>query len=381
MKPENRNPLDPMTTALHSRVDDAGAGPAVTPLYQSSAFRADSPYFYTRKDNPNCREFEQMIAILEGAQRALSVTTGMAAIHLAASLLRPGDALVVNRYIYGCSYRYCTRLADRRGIRLTMLDLTSPEGVDGIPGDAAMVLFETPTNPLLKTVNISAVAARAKSLNPSVIVVVDNTWATSLYQKPLRHGADISLHSATKFFSGHSDVMGGIILTDDPQIEAALRAERFYTGAILDPHSAWLLCRSMRTFQVRMRQHEKTTAILAEFLKGLPQVRTVYLPAVDGCQLTGYGGILFLDLREDLVKRYGEFARNLRLFDTGTGMACVTSMVAQPFTGSHASLSDDEKRQMGLGKSLVRLCFGMEDPDDLQVDLAQAFERMESMAS
>ena len=158
---------------------------------------------------------------------------------------------------------------------------------------------------------------------------------------------------ATKFFSGHSDVMGGIILTDDPQIEAALRAERFYTGAILDPHSAWLLCRSMRTFQVRMRQHEKTTAILAEFLKGLPQVRTVYLPAVDGCQLTGYGGILFLDLREDLVERYGEFARSLRLFDTGTGMACVTSMVAQPFTGSHASLSDDEKRQMDLGKSLA----------------------------
>lgn len=262
-----------------------------------------------------------------------------------------------------------------------MLDLTVPEDIDQMPNNVSMVVFETPTNPFLKTVDISAVASTAKSLNPSACVVVDNTWATPLYQKPLQHGADISVHSATKFFSGHNDVMGGMILTDNAQMADMLRTERFYTGAILDPHSAWLLCRSMQTFKIRMQQHEKTTAVMAKFLNELPQVKKAYLPEIDGSQLTGYGGILFFDLRDDLVEYYSEFANALKLFDTGTGMACVTSMVAQPFSGSHASLSEDEKARMGLGKGLVRLCFGMESTDPLKRDIVSAFEYIESIIS
>lgn len=372
---------DPITAALHCHVDNTQARPVVTPLYQNSAFRAGSPYFYTRKDNPNCREFENVVATIEGAQFSLSTTTGMAAVNLAASLLRPGDTLVVNKLIYGCSYRYFSRLAASRDIGLTVLDLTAPEQIDRIPDDVAMVVFETPTNPFLKTVDISAVSAKTRSVNPSARVVVDNTWATSLHQKPLTHGADISLHSATKFFSGHSDVMGGVVLTDDAEIAEELRGERFYTGAILDPHSAWLLCRSMQTFEIRMRQHRSTTAALSEFLNELPQVKTVHVPDVDGSQLTGYGGILFFDLRDDLGAHYDRFADALELFDTGTGMACVTSMVAQPFSGSHASLADEEKARMGIGKGLVRLCFGMEKADDLKRDLIQAFEHIESVSS
>jgi cystathionine gamma-lyase/cystathionine gamma-lyase/homocysteine desulfhydrase len=241
-----------------------------------------------------------------------------------------------------------------------------------------MVFFETPTNPFLKAVDIRAVSQAVKALNPEALVVVDNTWATSLFQHPLEHGADISLHSATKFFSGHSDVMGGILLTDRQDLEEACRSERFYSGAVLAPHSGWLLRRSMQTFPLRMEHHQQSTKEMVKFLGDLPQVTRVYYPEIDGRQLLGYGGIIFFDLRGDLVARYPDFIAQLKLFGTGTGMACVTSMVAQPYTGSHASMNDEEKAQMGLGRGTVRLCFGLERLVDLQKDVKAALEYIDT---
>jgi cystathionine gamma-lyase/cystathionine gamma-lyase/homocysteine desulfhydrase len=368
----------PVTEALHCRIDQTVARPTVTPLYQASAFSADSPYFYTRKANPNSEELEQALACLEQAAFGITATTGMTAISLVAALLRPGDHVVLGKFIYGCTFKFFQRLARSRGIRVTTLDLCRPEEIDRMPADVGLVFFETPTNPFLKTVSIAEVARRAKALNPSALVVVDNTWATPLFQRPLEHGADISLYSATKYFSGHSDVMGGALVLKRRDLADRLREERFYTGAILDPHSAWLLRRSLQTFALRMREHERVTAVLAEFLKGLPQIRRVHTPLVDGRQLLGYGGILFCDLREDLTERYDAFTRALRLFDTGTGMAAVTSMVARPCTGSHASLSGEEQSAMGIGPGLIRLCFGLEEVEDLKRDLRQALESLES---
>lgn len=370
-------PDHPTTAALHQKVDSSTARPVVTPLYQNSAFTADSTYFYTRKNNPNLEELERVVACLEEADHAVTATTGMAAVSLVSGFLAPGDHLVVNRLIYGCSYRFFQRLCGSRGLRLTVLDLSRSSELRKMPEDVRMVFFETPTNPFLESISIADVAERARVLNPAVLVVVDNTWATPLFQKPLEHGADVSLYSATKYFSGHSDVMGGVLVVKRDDLAESLREERFYSGAILDPHSAWLLRRSMQTFALRMREHERVTAILAEFLEGLPCITRVYRPSVDGRQLTGYGGILFCDLREDLVPRYLELTRALRLFDTGTGMACVTSMVAQPWSGSHASLTRDEKAAMGLDEGLIRLCFGLEDVEDLKHDLRQAFETIE----
>jgi cystathionine gamma-lyase/cystathionine gamma-lyase/homocysteine desulfhydrase len=172
--------------------------------------------------------------------------------------------------------------------------------------------------------------------------------------------------------SGHSDVMGGVLLTNRDDLADAFRQERFYSGAILDPYAAWLLRRSMQTFGVRLARQATTTAEMREFLAELPQVQNVYYPDVDGRQLRGYGGILFIELRPDLVPRYGELLSALRYFGSGTGMACVTSMIAQPYTGSHASMTDAEKEQMGLSRGLVRLCFGLEEPDDLRHDLREA---------
>ncbi len=369
---------DPLTTALHQKIDNSITRPVVTPLYQNSAFTADSPYFYTRLNNPNCEELEQVVACFEEASHAITVTTGMAAISLASRLLAPGDHVVLNSLIYGCTYKFFQRLSRSLNLKITVLDLSQPASLQKIPADVRMVFFETPTNPFLKSISISAVAQRAKALNPSSLIVVDNTWATPMFQKPLQHGADISLYSATKYFSGHSDVMGGVVVVDRQDLAEQLRDERFYSGAILDPHSAWLIRRSMQTFALRMQSHQDSTSLLAKWLESLPQIIRVYQPHVDGRQLTGYGGILFCDLRQDLVERYTEFAQALRLFDTGTAMACVTSMVAQPYSGSHASMSADEKAEMGLGKELIRLCFGLENIEDLKRDIQNALEKIDT---
>lgn len=369
---------DPLTAALHQKIDNSITRPVVTPLYQNSAFTADSPYFYTRLNNPNCEELEQVVACFEEASHGITVTTGMAAISLASRLLAPGDHVVLNSLIYGCTYKFFQRLSRSLNLKITVLDLSQPASLQKIPADVRMVFFETPTNPFLKSISISAVAQRAKALNPSSLIVVDNTWATPMFQKPLQHGADISLYSATKYFSGHSDVMGGVVVVDRQDLAEQLRDERFYSGAILDPHSAWLIRRSMQTFALRMQSHQDSTSLLAKWLESLPQITRVYQTHVDGRQLTGYGGILFCDLRQDLVERYTEFSQALRLFDTGTAMACVTSMVAQPYSGSHASMSADEKAEMGLGKELIRLCFGLENIEDLKRDIQNALEKIDT---
>lgn len=369
---------DRITRALRHRVATAEAKPAVTPLFQSSAFEAGSEYFYTRKDNPNVREFEEAVALLEEAAHGLAVSTGMMAITMAANLVPIGRRVIVHKHVYGCTLQHLQRLAAKGYFELSIADLMDPAELDGIGEDCGLVLFETPTNPFLYTIDIAKVSAAVHARSGDALVVVDNTWATPLFQQPLKLGADISLHSATKYLSGHSDVMGGVILTDDGALAAELRDERFYAGCGLDPHSAWLLRRSLLTYPTRMQAHADVTRDLVRFLEARPEVQEVCYPDVDGRQLLDYGCIVFFRLADTLADRYEDFRDALALFQTGTGMAAVTSMVAQPWSGSHASLSDADKRAMGLGPELVRLCFGLENPDDLRRDLAAAFDSLAS---
>ncbi|MBT4791789.1 MAG: PLP-dependent transferase [Halobacteriovoraceae bacterium] len=370
--------LSAQTIALHTKTPLEGADPSVTPIFQNSAFENTSPYFYTRKANPNSQEFEEVIKTFEEANHAISVTTGMTAISLVINLLDVGQTLVINKDIYGCSYKLFQRFVKKRKINLVILDLSVNENLVQIPNNADMILFETPTNPFLKTINIEKVSKVAKKDNPKCLIVVDNTWATPLFQKPLKHGADISLYSATKYFSGHSDVMGGIIVTDDTEIAETLREERFYGGAILAPYGAWLLRRSLQTLKLRMQEHQRITQDYVDFLRDIPQVKKIYFPQVDGHQLEAYGGILFFEFSDELIDPYPTFMSTLKLFGTGTGMACVTSMVAQPHSGSHASMNEAEKKEMGITPKLARLCFGFEDPEDIKNDLKLAFAALKS---
>jgi cystathionine beta-lyase/cystathionine gamma-synthase len=377
-KSEHATALRAETRALQTRIDGSGAAPAVTPLYLASAFAAGSPYFYSRKDNPNVAELEQVVAALEEAKYGVAVASGMAAVFAVSELVSPGDLVVVNRDLYGCSFKLWQRLAQRRNFRMVVLDLADPADRASIPDDVRIVFFETPTNPFLKTIPIQQVAATAKSRSRRALVVVDNTWATPLFQHPLALGADISLHSGTKYFSGHSDAMSGMLLTDREELNDEFRQQRFYGGAVLAPHTAWLTRRSLQTLGVRLRQQQRVTEVLCRFLKDQPQIQRVYQPDVDGIQLTGYGGIVFVALRADLTDQYATFAEALTLFGTGTAMAAVTSTVSQPYSGSHASLGADEKAAMGLHPGIVRLCFGLEDPVDLMADLQRGLAALDA---
>jgi cystathionine gamma-lyase / homocysteine desulfhydrase len=369
--------MDKVTQILHCRVDTDGSMPAVTPIFQNSAFRAGSQYFYSRKDNPNVKELEELFKILENSRYGLVSTTGMSSIFLILHLLPPNSSLVINQDMYGCSYKLCQKYAALFNINLHITDLSVKKNIDMLSGKFDMIFFETPTNPFLKTIDIAYVSNKVKSLNKQCLVVIDNTWATPLYQHPLQLGADIAMYSATKYFSGHSDVMGGVITTDNESIDKQLRDLRFYSGSIIEPQSAWLLRRSMQTFSLRMTEHSLTTVKIVDFLNTCPQIDKVYYPKIDAAQLTNYGTLIFYELKQNLQDKYQAFSKALTLFDTGTGMACVTSTVAQPYSGSHASLTELEKKEMGIGKGLVRMSFGLESPDDLIADIRQAFQVIE----
>lgn len=363
----------PTTAIIHHRTSCDDARPTVTPLFQSSAFNQGSPFFYTRKDNPNVAEFEECLGILEHADHAVAFATGMAALKACLELARHGSTIVLHSLVYGCTARLLDRVCSARGIALVVADIASEAFDFAALDDVGIVLFETPTNPFLRSVPIDRVARAVKAVHPDALVIVDNTWATPLFQKPLQHGADISVHSGTKYLSGHSDVMGGVVLTNSPGIANHLRDERFYSGAVLDPFAAWLLRRSLHTLGVRVARQSKTTKHLAQVLGQLSSIERVYFPEIDGDQLTGYAGIVFLQLGPDSPVDYQALAERLEFFGTGTGMACVSSMIAQPYNGSHASMTREEKAGIGLDEGLVRLCFGLEEPGDLEADLLSAF--------
>ena len=332
-----------------------------SPIFQTCAFRAGDPHFYIRSSHPNLREVEEI----------LTRSSGMAAIDACVNLLGSGEKLVIHSLIYGVSYRFLGDHCKRVGVRLAVADLSKPqESESALTADTRMVFLETPTNPFLKTVDIRDVARRVRRLCPRATIVVDNTWATPLFQNPLQLGADIAVYSCSKSFSGHNDLIAGAAVVKDLRLLAALRKRRLYAGAVPDPFSAWLLRRSLQTLDLRLERHVENTRRVANFLRRHPEVETVYFPCVDGRQLRNYGGMLFMRLKADRDGRKARrLAEALRFFDHGTSLGTVVSAVAIPYTGSHQSLTDQEKAEMGLDRGLIRLSIGVEAPEDLIADL------------
>ena len=362
------------TALVRYKHDYTEAKPVTTPIFQTSAFKSGDPYFYTRSGNPNFSELEEVLQQLDSAAQSVLFSSGMAAISASLSLLKPGDRLVVCELIYGCSYRLFSDYCEHLNIELVLADLTDPAVQDAVITPATnMVLFETPTNPFLKTIDIQRVSSLLHRLNPEGVVVVDNTWATPLYQKPLEFGADIAVYSGSKFFGGHSDVIIGAATTSSEKLGEKLKAYRFYQGSLPDPFSAWLVRRSMQTLGIRLERHRQSSQIVADYLRSHPCVTDVYLPEVDGKQLTAYGCLLFMHLAADNHDVVKKFMDALTLFDQGTPMASVASAVANPFYGSHLSMSAAEKERIGLDEFVVRLSIGLEEPEDLLADIDQAF--------
>mgnify|MGYP001587376006 CR=1 FL=1 len=368
------NDLRKETLLVRLKTEFAQANPVATPIFQTAAFRSGDPYFYTRNSNPNFCEVEDIFTRLDGGSGSVLFASGMGAIDAVLGLLKHGDKIVVHSLIYGCSYRFFTEYCAHHGIALAYTDLSDPALRDAaLDRNTKMVFFETPTNPFLRIVDIAEVVKAVKARSPEARVVVDNTWATPLFQNPLAWGADIAVYSCSKFFSGHSDIILGIATATDKTLVDALKKHRFYGGAVPDPFAAWLLRRSLQTLDVRMQRHVDNTRKVVEFLKAEPSVEEVYFPEIDGRQLRSYGGMIFLRLREDPDgTKADRFAGALRLFDRGTSMATVTSAVAIPYTGSHLSMTDEEKAKIGLKKSLVRLSIGIEASEDLIADIKSA---------
>jgi len=372
------------TLAIHAGQEpDSATGATITPVYQTVTFTHDAVdrhkgFAYSRTGNPTRAALETCLAALEGGRFALAYASGMAAVTGTMQVLSAGDHVVVADDLYGGSYRLFTRVLPRYAIRFSFVDATRPEEVaKAIEPSTRVVWIETPTNPLLRIVDVAACAQIARQ--HGALLVVDNTFATPYLQNPLALGAHVALHSTTKYIGGHSDVVGGAIVLDDEELYQKLKFAQNATGGVPGPWDAWLTLRGVKTLAVRMRQHEKGASRVAEQLRGRPEVASVYWPgfpdhpghAVAKRQMRGWGGIVTVDLAGGAAAARA-FCEGLELFSLGESLGGVESLVGYPWLMSHAAFPPEEKRRKGISEATVRLSVGLEDADDLCEDLDRA---------
>ncbi len=375
------------TRAIHAGQDpDPATGATIIPVYQTVTFTQDAigenrGYAYSRSGNPTRTALETCLASLEGARFCLAYGSGMAAIHGATQLLSQGDHVVVADDLYGGTYRLFTHGLPQYGLHFSFVDATQPEKVEAtFTPTTRMLWIESPTNPLLKLVDIAACAEIAR--NRSAVLVVDNTFATPYLQNPLALGAHISVHSTTKYIGGHSDVIGGALVTDDEAIHKKLQFARNATGGIPGPWDAWLTLRGAKTLALRMREHEINARRVAEFLRGRKEIERVYYPGfpehpghgIAARQMRGFGGMVTIDLRGGAAAARA-LCKSTRLFALGESLGGVESLIGYPWTMSHAAFPAEVRRAKGIGEGTVRLSVGLEHADDLCADLDRALSQ------
>lgn len=370
--------------------------PVTTPLYQCSTFRAEQARtvaecaravqpqaFYTRWGNPTVEVWEKVMAELEGGQRCLAFASGMAAVSTTLlALLSPGDHVVASESLYTGTTRLLSEDLPRFGVEVDFVDPTDAEAFARAVRVEKTRLFyvESPTNPTLKLVDLAAVCQLGMEMG--ILIVVDNTFATPCNQRPLEMGADVVLHSATKYLGGHSDVIGGCVVTD-AETAQRLWHRRTVLGSSMDPFAAWLLLRGMKTLALRVAAQNRNALAVAQALEGHPAVRRVIYPGLPShpqhalaCrQMSGFGGMVAFELaggREAGVR----LVESTRLALLAVSLGGVATLIEHPASMSHAPLSDEQLQQAGIPPGLVRLSVGIEDADDLIADLRQALDRL-----
>ena len=374
------------TAAIHAGQDpDPTTGAAIVPLYQTSTYVQEAVarhkgFEYSRTDNPTRAALETCLAALEGASAAVTFGSGMAAIATLALTCKTGDRVLIPDDVYGGTYRLFARVMSEVGLDHATVDMTDLDAVGkALEPGAALVLVETPTNPLLKILDIDAIADAAHSAG--ALVAVDNTFATPYIQKPLEHGADASLYSATKYLGGHSDLVMGSIALNSPELTDRLRFLQNAVGAIPGPFDCWLLLRGLKTLALRMRAHCAGAALVAEWLSGRPEVTKVHFPGLDSHpghdvatkQMAAAGEPLYggmVSFETDTPERALSICEKTELFFLAESLGGVESLIEHPGQMTHASLAGSG---MEVPDELVRLSVGIEHPDDLIADLAQAF--------
>ena len=380
--------IDPKlyTIAVHAGTEpDPATGAVMTPIYQTSTFAQAAPgqhkgWDYSRGTNPSRDALQDALAALEGAKYAVAFSSGLAAEQAVAQNLNPGDHVLVCNDVYGGSGRLFRTLIAKFGIEFEFIDLTSLDLVGSkMRPTTRMIWVESPTNPTMKVLDIPALADIAHANN--ALCVVDNTFATPVFQRPLELGADIVTHSTTKYIGGHSDLIGGAVMLNDDEWEEKIRYVQFAAGAVSGPIESFLLHRSIKSLAVRMAQHEKNAQAVAEFLHEHPKIKAVYYPGLPShphhqlakSQMSGFSGVVSCDIDGDLAAAT-RFTQNLNVFTLAESLGGVESLINHPEQMTHASVPEPLRRELGIGESLLRLSVGIESADDLIADLEQALE-------
>jgi cystathionine gamma-synthase len=386
----------PSTRSVHlCQRTDPGTRALVPPIVANAAFAYDDVDtwravaldqapgdIYSRNSNPTTRAFEEKVAALEGAESATSFATGMAAISTALfALLGPSQRAVSVRDAYGATYLHFTQILPRFGVACQVCETEDHDAIEGAIEQGCDVLYlESPTNPTLKVLDLARLSAAAKRVG--AITIVDNTFATPINQQPLALGADLVIHSATKFLGGHGDVLGGVVCGRRDLVDTVYH-HRELTGPSLQALEAFLLLRSLKTLGLRVQRHNENALALARFLEEQPKVERVYYPGLEshpgheiaGRQMSGYGGVLSFELRGgfEVVTR---FLPRLRYAYMAANLGQVETIVGPPATTSHVELTDEERAEAGVPEGLIRYSVGIEDVEDLKADLRQALDSL-----
>ena len=377
------------TRLIHSIPVDALTGSISVPIYQTSTFVQEAPgvnkgFDYARSNNPTRAVLENLAARLENGDTACAFGSGLAAIDAVVKLLQSGDEIIAVDDIYGGAFRLFEQVYKKFGIKVRYVDTSDPEKVSlAISPKTKLIWLESPTNPTLKISDIRAISQIAKANR--CLLCVDNTFASPVLQKPLTLGADIVVHSATKYLGGHSDLIAGLVIASERKIGEEIRFYQNATGAILGPQDSWLLIRGMETLPLRMRQHTESAGRIAQFLERHPQVDRVYYPglrshpnhAVAKKQSTGFGGMISFTLREDSETAAIDFVRSTKLFKLAESLGGIKSLISHPATMTHKTIPAGQRLSSGVANSLIRLSVGLEDAPDLLGDLEQAFRELE----
>jgi len=373
------------TKAIHAGVEpDPSTGAIMTPIYQTSTYVQESPgkhkgYEYSRTHNPTRTALQNALAALENGKHGICFASGLAATDAVLKLFRPGDEIIATNDIYGGSYRIMKRIFEPFGFVFHFVDMSDISNIEAVISDKTkMIWIETPTNPLLRIIDIEAVTALCKM--KGITSVVDNTFASPYLQNPLDMGADIVMHSVTKYLGGHSDTVMGALIINDDELAKQLAFIQNASGAVPGPQDCFLVLRGIKTLHIRMQRHCENAIIVANWLDTNLKVGKVYYPGLPSHigyelakkQMKGFGGMLSFELKGDDYEEAIQVMEKLKVFSLAESLGGVESLCTHPASMTHASIPKEEREKVGLKDTLIRLSVGIEDVEDLIADLEQA---------
>jgi cystathionine beta-lyase len=375
------------TKAIHAGVEpDPSTGAIMTPIFQTSTYVQKSPgvhkgYEYARTQNPTRDALQKNLAALENGKHGLCFSSGLGAIDAVVKLLNPGDEVISTNDLYGGTYRIFTKVFERYGIKFHFISMENPAAIESyINKNTKLIWAETPTNPMMNIIDVEEIGKVAKK--HKILFAVDNTFATPFLQNPLDMGADIVMHSVTKYLAGHSDTVMGALIVNDDELAKQLAFLQNACGATPGPQDCFLVLRGIKTLHIRMERHCQNGAEIAHFLKSHPKVDKVYWPGFESHpnhdvakkQMRDFGGMISFVIKGNKLEDAIKVLENMHYFSLAESLGGVESLCGHPATMTHASIPKAEREKVGLVDSLIRLSVGIEDVEDLKEDLAQALE-------